>query len=41
MLRSSAITYKTTTKSILDQKNLFDHDHLNLEREKDVKNHFP
>lgn len=31
MLRSSVITYKTTTQSILDLKNLYDHGHLNLE----------
>jgi hypothetical protein len=31
MLTAGAITYKTTTKSILDLKNLYDHDHLNLE----------
>ncbi|MCS6287299.1 MAG: DUF262 domain-containing protein [Nitrospira sp.] len=31
MIRSSAITHKTTTKSILDLKNLYDHGHLNLE----------
>jgi hypothetical protein len=31
MLRSNAITHKTTTKSILDLKNVCDHGHLNLE----------
>lgn len=31
MIRSSAITHKATTKSILDLKNLYDHGHLNLE----------
>ena len=31
MLRSNAITHKTTTKSILDLKNLYDYGHLNLE----------
>jgi hypothetical protein len=31
MLRTSAITYKTTTKSVLDLQNLYEHGHLNLE----------
>src|ERR1022692_3797903 len=31
MLRSNDITHKTTTKSILDLKNLYDHGHLRLE----------
>ncbi|HSY20249.1 MAG TPA: DUF262 domain-containing protein [Candidatus Acidoferrales bacterium] len=31
MQRNAAITHKTTTKSILDLQNLFDHGHLNLE----------
>jgi uncharacterized protein with ParB-like and HNH nuclease domain len=31
MLRTAAITHKTTTKSILDLQNLYDHGHLNLE----------
>lgn len=31
MHRNSPITHKTTTKSILDLQNLFDHGHLNLE----------
>lgn len=31
MLRNAAITHKTTTKSILDLQNLYDHGHLNLE----------
>jgi hypothetical protein len=31
MVRSEAITHKTTTKSILDLKNLYDHGHLKLE----------
>lgn len=31
MLKSVAITYKTTTKSILDLQNLYEHGHLNLE----------
>lgn len=31
MLRTAAITHKTTTKSILDLKNLYENDHLNLE----------
>ena len=31
MLRTSAITHKTATKSILDIKNLYDNNHLNLE----------
>lgn len=31
MLRPSAITHKTTTKSVLDLQNLYEHGHLNLE----------
>ena len=31
MLRATAITHKTTTKSILDFQNLYEHGHLNLE----------
>lgn len=31
MLRSSTITHKTTTQSILNLKNLYEHGHLNLE----------
>lgn len=31
MLRSNAITYKTTTQSILNLKNLYEYGHLNLE----------
>jgi hypothetical protein len=31
MLRNAAITHKTTTKSVLDLQNLYEHGHLNLE----------
>jgi hypothetical protein len=31
VLRTAAITHKTTTKSILDLQNLYENDHLNLE----------
>ena len=31
MLRAATITHKTTTKSILDLRNLYDHKNLNLE----------
>jgi uncharacterized protein with ParB-like and HNH nuclease domain len=31
MFRNSAITHKTTTKSVLDLQNLYEHGHLNLE----------
>jgi len=31
MLRPNVITHKTTTKSLLDLRNLYDHGHLNLE----------